>query len=294
MQGIYKIINNINGNSYIGQSVDIYARWSQHRTSKKDYPLYRAFKKYGLENFTIVMLEEVEDRDKLTEREIFYYDKEDHYYNQMKPEGYNCYEGIPVYQIDMKTLEIINTYESTAEAARDLEVFPYQIVNALNRYSISAHGYYWCRVEEYNDKWEPKVKQTRGEPVYQIEIGTLEIVNSYDSALAASQAVGVSHTQINDVCLGKSITGYGYYWVKISDYTPDWKPRKSRSVHAGKGKNQVHPVNQYNKDTREFIQRFDSMIEAQEALGLLSISGIVKCCKGITQSSAGYKWTYAK
>lgn len=64
MIGIYKITNNINGKVYIGQSIDINKRWKEHKyrsqIPNKEYDkyLYRAFRKYGLENFTFEILEE--------------------------------------------------------------------------------------------------------------------------------------------------------------------------------------------------------------------------------------------
>ena len=36
MIGIYKITNKLNGNSYIGLSVDIEQRWYQHKTRYKN------------------------------------------------------------------------------------------------------------------------------------------------------------------------------------------------------------------------------------------------------------------
>lgn len=75
MVGIYKITNKTNNKAYIGQSVNIEERWRQH---KKDYnridcSLYRAFRKYGIENFKFEILEELEfDRTKMYERETFY------------------------------------------------------------------------------------------------------------------------------------------------------------------------------------------------------------------------------
>lgn len=51
---IYKITNIANGRVYIGQTVmSLARRWSQHSTSKKNSPLYNAFRHYGPENFTI-------------------------------------------------------------------------------------------------------------------------------------------------------------------------------------------------------------------------------------------------
>ena len=59
--GIYKITNLLNGKCYIGQSINIQKRWTNHKTSYKNpnkdcynYPLYKAFRKYGLENFVVI------------------------------------------------------------------------------------------------------------------------------------------------------------------------------------------------------------------------------------------------
>ncbi len=63
---VYKIINTFNRKAYIGITKDIESRFSFHRTrynkdTKPEYvekPLYRAFRKYGLENFKFLVLYE--------------------------------------------------------------------------------------------------------------------------------------------------------------------------------------------------------------------------------------------
>ena len=90
--GIYKITNTVNGKVYIGQSIDIKKRWTNH---KKDafwqkaecyqYPLYKAMRKYGIPHFDFVILEEC-SREQLNEREIFYIQQ---YHANKKKNGYN-------------------------------------------------------------------------------------------------------------------------------------------------------------------------------------------------------------
>jgi group I intron endonuclease len=61
ISGIYRVINKINGKSYIGQSVDIYARWIVHKTGfKRDRGCRRlnsAIKAHGINNFEFEILE---------------------------------------------------------------------------------------------------------------------------------------------------------------------------------------------------------------------------------------------
>lgn len=60
--GVYKIVNNLNGKVYIGQSISIQSRWKEHvnalrRGDSKCTLLQRAWNKYGEENFTFEILE---------------------------------------------------------------------------------------------------------------------------------------------------------------------------------------------------------------------------------------------
>lgn len=102
MIGIYKITNSINNKVYIGQSVNIAQRWKAHRTrpyqihcEQYEHPLYRAIRKYGLDQFTFEVIEECKPEE-LNEKEIAwiqFYDAT----NNLK--GYNLssggYEAIP-------------------------------------------------------------------------------------------------------------------------------------------------------------------------------------------------------
>ena len=109
MQGIYIITNKINGKIYIGLSVDIKRRFSEHKSpcrfQKKETPIARAIKKYGLVNFSFDILELVECKSKLCEREIFWI-------NKMKPE-YNLTsggDGVRDYIVSEEVKEILREY----------------------------------------------------------------------------------------------------------------------------------------------------------------------------------------
>lgn len=77
ISGIYKITCIDNGKSYIGKSVDIANRWSEHIKSSLEIgtiaknQLYTLMKEKGAENFTFELLEEV-NKDKLLERESYW------------------------------------------------------------------------------------------------------------------------------------------------------------------------------------------------------------------------------
>lgn len=92
--GIYKITNQKDQLSYIGQSVDIAKRWKEHAKSGLgiDTPagnkLYKAMLKDGLNSFSWELLETCE-RDELDEKEQYYIDL-----YQTKDYGYNSTIGV--------------------------------------------------------------------------------------------------------------------------------------------------------------------------------------------------------
>lgn len=85
--GIYKITNNINGKIYIGQSVHIERRWNEHKRPSGTSMISIAIKKYGIENFSFEILENItpDQRQLMDEREAYYIQ----HYNSIAPYGYN-------------------------------------------------------------------------------------------------------------------------------------------------------------------------------------------------------------
>lgn len=90
---IYCISNKINSHQYVGKTIrNIQERFLEHcRDSQKEKcenrPLYKAMRKYGIENFYVQLLEEVDIQD-LEQKEQFWIDQLDTYKN-----GYNATQG---------------------------------------------------------------------------------------------------------------------------------------------------------------------------------------------------------
>ena len=94
MPYIYKITNTLNGKMYIGKTnFTIEKRWREHcQDSQKETlqkrPLYSAMKKYGIENFSIEEIEQLETPQQAEEREKYWIE----YYGSFK-NGYNATIG---------------------------------------------------------------------------------------------------------------------------------------------------------------------------------------------------------
>lgn len=98
MIGIYKITNKINGQIYIGQSVDIDRRFTEHKTPNgKMSPIKLEIKKYGKDNFLFEVIEEC-GADQLDDREVYWIEKLNPQYNRDKggkgSRGHNVPEDI--------------------------------------------------------------------------------------------------------------------------------------------------------------------------------------------------------
>lgn len=71
---VYKIKNTLNGKVYIGRTIQgLNNRWTRHKydcfVKELDFPLYRAMRKYGIENFTIEKIDEAKTIETLNKKE---------------------------------------------------------------------------------------------------------------------------------------------------------------------------------------------------------------------------------
>lgn len=116
MIGIYKIQNLINGQIYIGQSIDIANRWVKEYNSAfnpkhpaYNYPLQKDFRQFKKENFSFEIIEECKQQE-LNQKEKYWIDIYDSYnngYNQTL--GGSGFHGIT----EEKLNNIINDLENT-------------------------------------------------------------------------------------------------------------------------------------------------------------------------------------
>ena len=81
MRGIYKISNKVNGMEYIGETLDIVRRWTEHRTLLKEnkhynWKLQQDYNTYGEENFefSIVTVLDESIKDYIDKYILLYYE----------------------------------------------------------------------------------------------------------------------------------------------------------------------------------------------------------------------------
>lgn len=201
MAYIYKITNKINNKIYIGKTeFSIEKRWAEHcRDSKKkeekNRPLYRAFNKYGIENFKIELIEETNNPEEKEKYWIEYYGSFKNGYNAtMGGDGkrYCDYDLIyTLYNEGLNIKEIANILSYSTDTCS----------NVLSQYGITKK----------EKLYRGRVKQCK--TVIQLDKETEEILNVFPSIAEAYNFLGKQHSgHIAAVCNGKRKTAYGYKW----------------------------------------------------------------------------------
>lgn len=211
MAYIYKITNNINQKVYIGQTIMApMQRWQKHKSDarlNRSYPLYKAMNKYGINNFSFEVLEEV-DIEQLNEKERYYINLYNSYINADNSNGYNATLGGSQgnHYFDPCINDVI-------ECARHMTTN-----QMANHFGV---GYATMKNYLHNHNIQSQKGKTGGgaKSVAQIDIDTDEIIQVFPSIADASRFFNKTpkNSGIRDVLRGKGKTAYGYKWKYLSD-----------------------------------------------------------------------------
>lgn len=329
--GIYKITNKVNGHCYIGQSVDIKRRWRKHKslaTHEDDdtahYTLYRAFKKYGLENFTFEVLETC-SQEELNDKEVQYieqYDSCNHGYNQ-NDGGNSASHTCKLTETDLDAIirRLKTTMDGPKQIAReygvgattihninvgdayrrDNEVYPIRpplyhlMANAKQTgYASKPNDIYYCPICG-------KKKSKEGKTCFECSALSKRTVERPEPLELAKQIkelgfeevghrLGVSGKTISKWCVQYGIPYkkkalVAWYNEKMG-ITPPPRKRKISEI--------VRPVKQIDISTGNVLNIFANQKEAKLYFGSHDSSNhISQVCRGLRKTAFGYYWQYA-
>ena len=277
---IYKHTNKVNGKIYIGQTKQSpNERWRNGNGYKRNVYFYHSIQKYGWDNFEHKILEKnIKSVEQANEREIYYINEYDSYRN-----GYNLatggnnrdHLGIPVLQIDINNLEIVNAYKTIRFAEEITGIDHAQISRCClkNKKDVQAGGYYWCFQDEWHEGWTPKKRTPPAaynkKEVYQID-NSLNIVSKYESILDAEKTTGIKDSSIGQCCRGKRISAGGFYWCYVEDFD-SFIPLQPLDEK---------PVVRIDKNNYEEIIVYKNINEAATKNKIASPELISRCCNG--------------
>jgi len=229
ISGIYKITNLTNDKFYIGQSIDVVKRIRDHKSPRsllRDFPIYRAFKKYGLKNFKFEILEEC-PIEKLNDKEI--------YYIQVLKPHYNVNEG-GVGNRGHKVSPQLKKRFSLLGKERWQNMTDEQRANFCKNnlagprvgHSVSESTRLKLRLANVGKKQSADTKQKKSIsakeacknfdmagrkcPIIQIDKTTNQIIKEYPTIKCAADHFGVHPTCILGVLKGRRKSSCGYFW----------------------------------------------------------------------------------
>ena len=203
--GIYKITNKVNQKCYIGKSIDINKRWIRHRCCAGSYAdttpenhLYRAMKKYGIQNFAFEVIEEC-DIKHLCERERYYIELHKSYDQDF---GYNMTLGGEGALKQSRELicELWNNGLTISEIARHISGSRNTVKDALNECGI-----------DYKKVAVARGVTHRSRPVNQYD-NDGSLLKTWESSRQAERELHIDHSSIADCCNYMTKQAGGYIW----------------------------------------------------------------------------------
>lgn len=214
--GIYCIENIINHKKYVGQSIDIYSRWSKHKSELNnnrhfnDY-LQKAWNKYGPDNFKFYTIE-LCDEKLLDERENYYID----FYETLdRNKGYNLMSG--------GTFGRQYTEESCIKRSQSLKGHKVSKETRLkiskNHADISGqnNGMYG---KHHTEEAKRKVSEANKGKISSRRNHTMvyctELDKTFKDATEASKELNLDSSAILKCCRGERKTCGGYHWKFIN------------------------------------------------------------------------------
>lgn len=289
---IYKIENLINGKCYIGQTTTtIEHRWGQHKSDNTSpNPMYKAFRKYGIENFSIKEVAHYtrDTKEKLlnilNKKEIYYIDK---YNSLVTQNGYNLSIGgnnggihnchpVDIYN---RTGNLLYQCDSAKEVSRMFDNYDVSsILDCCKGITVPNIDYVFRYKNEPFDKYSIE-RKTTGMPVYQFSLNG-KFMKKYDSISKAALAVDGSASGLNLHLRGIRKTYKGYFWSYENkfNYIPAKDVRKKIDKYTLNG---------------EYITTYNSAKEAQESVNATNSHSIIGVCNGKFMKAFNYVWRYA-
>lgn len=216
---VYKVVNLINNKIYVGITNQGYlTRWYKHcsdANTGSTFALHNSIRKYGKENFTIEVIENIDDVEVLKEREIFWIK----FYNSYDRKiGYNLTLGgdgglgrriseetkILLRQSRIGKKHTEETKRKMKEAKKKEVFYPEE----MSRRASIGNKNRWSNPEN-------KLKQSLNSPysksILQYSINN-EFIQRFHSVSEAARHIHKTHGNIARCARGELKSAYGFIW----------------------------------------------------------------------------------
>lgn len=186
--------------------------------------------------------------------------RNDHLLKSMNDSNVYFHKALNAFSSEAFVWTVIDTAYSTNELAKKETDYIYLYDSLKNGYNSDKGG---------------GIKKT----VYQFNIETGVLINSYEDLSSAANAVSANNKSISNACLHYNKTCKGYVWsysstLELSSTFDERKKTVSQSSLTG-----------------DFIISYESASDASRKTGL-SKTCITRCCRGERKQSGGFLWEY--
>ena len=296
---IYKFTNNINGHSYIGQTINPKSRYQDHvGRVKKNTGLDTAIAKYGAENFSYEVLYETPElpcsqvKDLLNEKEIYYINKYDTYnngYNQTL--GGKGTVGMPCSEKSKEFRKWYNAHrnellsdETREKLRRNAILNKDKMQSPEARKKMSDKNIFIQKSEECIQKMKDSLKRRSTRQGVKINLyENDELIKQFDSR---KECYAYFEKQISKSTI-KNMLANNILCKKYPMYKLKYADNKDHHVITKKEK-----IIQLTLD-KQLVKIWDSLSECEREAGY-NRSVIVKVCKHLPHSHSykGFIWMY--
>nr|UEX92762.1 GIY endonuclease [Ophiocordyceps lanpingensis] len=265
--GVYCFINKINGNSYVGSSINLASRMKNYLNntflkSKQNInmPIVKALLKYNQENFSLLILEYAEPKS-LTIRETYYITYVMPYYNVLK-QGYSSLG-----------------YKHTEETKRLLSELAKNRIHSVQTKSLIARALTGENNPFYNKSHsiESKVRIIEAKSAYSVYVynSFKELLVIFPSASTLAKLIKSNHHTIVDNIKEQTIFRGEWYFTNIPysiDNIPkisDWTSKQCEKLILDINSNSHirKAVFVYDIDGK-YLSKYDGVTKAQQALNI--------------------------
>ena len=260
---IYSIRHIASGKRYIGRTIDVVRRWSEHARNQTSL-IGRAIRKHGIDAFQFEVIGET-TKERAVEVETWHI----HCYDCLHPKGYNllghgegCTGHAPESRLKMsesqkgrvKSEETrarlsaalsgrgcgvvqygrdgvrIAVHSNAKVAAANDESFAQAIRTACNSECGTARGFRWRFITNAPSTL-PQLQSALGRPraVEQVDRDGI-VVGTFESVKAAATAVGAAAQNISTVLAGRGLECKGFFWRYVDGGAP--APVRKRGLDA--------------------------------------------------------------
>lgn len=284
---IYKATNIVNGMSYIGQTVNYYARKRQHLACvpREDCKFHDAIKEYGEENFQFTVIDHAHSEERALELERKYIEQYDTYHNgyNMNKGGTGGFNASAVVCLELDGTYVCR-YDSAAEAERDDGYCNSDVLLCCKGIISRCRDKVFMFEEDYlknGPKTYVKPECAHKKAVIQCDLDG-NLIAKYQSVKQAAESTGILRTRISSNLTGVCKTAGGFIFVYEGDYE---KLDAKSHVPRKKGRK----VAQIDPESGEVIEVFDRIADAGRKLGV-SYKTIHKVVDMEGRKAYGYRW----